>query len=180
MLRARPNASRLAHVVRQSANSFCEICSAVTMRSPACSYRRGSVVLMCSVSKPPAPSGALCRPSRCSSYDKTISTVAFGRHRRAICRRESISGAATALSRLPQGKMMVMRSATAASATASTSSGSAMQTRFEIPPRAVFRPALQAMSVRAEGLASVAMNRREGSRDAQWYGPRPSPLPRSM
>jgi hypothetical protein len=43
-----------------------------------------------------------------------------------------------------------------------------MQMRFAIPPRAALRPALQAVSVRAEGLASEAMNRRDGSRDAQW------------
>ena len=83
-------------------------------------------------------------------------------------RSETSSGAATALNRLPQGKITVMRSATAVSSVAKVASGSAIQMRFDIPPRTVFRPALQAISVRPEALASAAINKREGSRDAQW------------
>ena len=74
---------------------------------------------------------------------------------------------AAARSRLPQGKITVIRSATAAKFAASTSRGSAIQIRFEIPPREAFRPVRQAILDKAFGFASEAMNRRDGSREAQ-------------
>ena len=109
-----------------------------------------------------------------------MSSLASARQRRAMFRSEGSSGTPTARSKLPQGKMTVMRSATAASSVASASSGSAIQIRFGTPPRSAFRPAFHAISMRPAGLVSDAMNKRVGSRDAQWYGPRPSPLPKSM